>query len=151
ERTNLLMIAGQQLATADNLRKVHGLGLVLAKYLDYAGHVSDQERFGQLSVAAAERLGDRAGTAKARNALAIARRRRNQLASGIAVLERALAMHRELGDRAGEAACLNNLGNAYRDSGDLETALPYLRETLAIRQSLHDRYKVGSTLDNIGI
>lgn len=151
ERTNLLMIASQQLATADNLRKVHGLGLVLAKYLDYAGHVSDLERFGQLSVAAAERLGDRAGTAKALNALAIPRLRRNQLTSGIALLERALAMHRELGDRAGEAACLNNLGNAYRDSGDLETALRYLRETLAIRQSLNDRYKVGSTLDNIGI
>lgn len=151
ERTNLLMIANQQLAGSDTLRQVHSLGLVLAKYLDYAGHYGDQERFGQLSLAAAERLGDRAAIAKALNTLAIPRLRHRQLASGITLLERALAMQRELGNRAGEASCLNNLGNAYRDSGDLETALRYLRETLAIRQSLHDRYKVGSTLDNIGI
>ncbi len=151
ERTNLLMIAGQQLDAGDSLHQVHSLGLVVAKYLDYAGHFGEQERFGQLAVAAAERLGDRPGTAKALNVLAIAMLRHNRLANGITMLERALATQRDLGDQAGTATCLNNLGNAYRDSGDLETALRCLRETLSIRQSLGDRYKVGSTLDNIGI
>ncbi|PZG17742.1 hypothetical protein C1I95_14890 [Micromonospora craterilacus] len=151
ERTNLLMIAGQQLDAGDNLHQVHSLGLVVAKYLDYAGHYGDQERFGQFAVAAAEQLGDRPGTAKALNMLAIAMLRHNRLANGITLLERALATQRELGDQAGTATCLNNLGNAYRDSGDLDTALRYLRETLTIRQSLGDRYRVGSTLDNIGI
>jgi tetratricopeptide (TPR) repeat protein len=151
EHTNLLVIARQRLAAGQDLAEVRDLVLVIIKFLDYAGYVTEQVQFGELGVEAAQRLGDRSANALALNVLAVAMLREERLDEGIALLRRILVIQRDLGDRAGEAACLNNLGNALRDQGDLDAAVAHLQASLAIRRELGDRYKEGSVLDNLGL
>jgi tetratricopeptide (TPR) repeat protein/Mrp family chromosome partitioning ATPase len=151
EHTNLLMVARQQLTAGRALAEVRDLALVVAKFLDYAGYVAEEQQFGQLAVEAAQRLDDRSGTALALNIVAVTMLRQGRLDEGIRLLERNLAEQRALGDRAREAACLNNLGNALRDKGDLDGAVRYLQAALAIRRELGDRHKEGSVLDNLAL
>lgn len=151
EHTNLLMVARQQLAAGRDLAEVRDLALVVVKFLDYAGYVAEEQRFGQFAVEAARRLDDRSGTAVALNIVAVTMLRQGRLDDGIRLLERNLAEQRALGDRAREAACLNNLGNALRDKGDLDGAVRHLRAALAIRRELGDRHKEGSVLDNLAL
>ncbi len=138
EHTNLLMIARQQHAAGQALSDLRDLALIVVKFIDYAGYLSEQQQFGQLAVEAAQRLGDRSGTAVALNIVAVALLRQGRLDEGIGLLERNLVVQRELGDRARIAACLNNLGNALRDKGDLDGAVRHLRAALAIRRELGD-------------
>ncbi|WP_329101204.1 tetratricopeptide repeat protein [Micromonospora sp. NBC_01699] len=151
EHTNLLVIARQRLATGHDLAEIRDLVLVVIRFLDYAGYVTEQVQFGELGVEATQQLGDRAANALALNVLAVAMLREGRLDQGINLLRRILVIQRDLGDRSGEALCLNNLGNALRDQGDLDTAVLHLRASLAIRRELGDRYKEGSVLDNLGL
>ncbi|SBT42899.1 ATP-binding protein [Micromonospora narathiwatensis] len=151
EHTNLLMIARQQVASGQTLAAVQHLALVVVKFIDYSGYAAEQQQFGQLAVEAAQRSGDRSGTALALNIVAVALLRQGRLDEAVPLLERNLAVQRELGDRTREAACLNNLGNALRDRGDLDGALRHLEAALAIRRELGDRYKEASVLDNLAL
>ncbi|MCW3816377.1 tetratricopeptide repeat protein [Micromonospora sp. DR5-3] len=151
EHTNLLMIARQQVSAGQTLTEVRDLALVVVKFIDYSGYTAEQQQFGHLAVEAAQRLGDRSGTAMALNIVAVALLRQGRHDEAIPLLARNLAVQRELGDRAREAACLNNLGNALRDKGDLDGALRQLRAALAIRRELGDRHKEGSVLDNLAL
>ncbi|MEU3458010.1 tetratricopeptide repeat protein [Micromonospora sp. NPDC006766] len=151
EHTNLLTIARQQVAAGQTLASVRDLAVVVVRFIDYSGYVSEQQQFGELAVEAAQRLGDRSGTALALNIVAVALLRQGRLDEAIPLLERNLAVQRDLGDRAREAACLNNLGNALRDKGDLDAALRHLRAALAIRRELGDQNKEGSVLDNLAL
>jgi hypothetical protein len=65
EHGNLLAAARQQLAADACLPAVRDVALVVGKHLDYGGHFAELAQFGQLALDAADRLGDRAGTALA--------------------------------------------------------------------------------------
>ncbi|SCL44436.1 Predicted ATPase [Micromonospora citrea] len=151
EHTNLLLVARQQAAAGRTLTGVRDLALVAAKFLDYAGHIAEQQQFGHLAAAAASRCGDRSGEAAGLNIVAVALLRQGRLEQAIPILERCLVVQRALGDRSREAAILNNLGNALRDSGDLTGALHHLQSALAIRRQLGHRHKEGSVLDNLAL
>ncbi|MFG3705917.1 tetratricopeptide repeat protein [Micromonospora sp. NPDC047670] len=151
EHTNLLLVARQQTAAGRTLTEVRDLALVAAKFLDYAGHIAEQQQFGHLAFAAASRSDDRSGAASGLNIAAVALLRQGRLDEAIPILKRCLAVQRELGDRSREAAILNNLGNALRDSGDLAGALHHLQAALVIRRQLGHRHKEGSVLDNLAL
>lgn len=151
EHSNLLMVARQQVAAGQSLAAVRDLALVVVRFIDYSGYTAEQQQFGQLAAEAAQRLGDRSGTAMAWNIVAVALLRQGRVDEAVPLLERNLAVHRALGDRAREAACLNNLGNALRDQGDLDGAVRHLQAALAIRRDLGDRHKEGSVLDNLAL
>jgi DNA-binding SARP family transcriptional activator len=151
ERTNLLLLARQRVAAGRSLGEVRDLALLTVKFTDYSGYVAEQLQFGELAVDAAQRLGDRSGTAAARNIVAVTMLRMGRLDEGIDLLRRILVTVRELGDRSREAACLNNLGNALRDRGDLAGALTMLQAALALRREQGERYREGSVLDNLAL
>ncbi|WP_326557466.1 tetratricopeptide repeat protein [Micromonospora sp. NBC_01796] len=151
EHTNLLVIARQRLATGHDLAEVRDLVLVVTRFLDDAGYVTEQVQFGELGVEATQRLGDRAANALALNVLAVAMLREGRLDQGVNLLRRVLITQRGLGDRAGEALCLNDLGNALRDRGDLDAAVLHLQASLAIRRELGDRCEEAAVLDNLGL
>ncbi|MEU6207948.1 tetratricopeptide repeat protein [Micromonospora musae] len=151
EHTNLLLIAHQQTAAGRTLTEVSDLALVAAKFLDYAGHIAEQQQFGRLAVTAATRHGYRSGEASGLNIVAVSMLRQGRLDEAIPLLQRCLGVQRELGDRSGEAAILNNLGNALRDRGDLTGALEHLEAALVIRRELGQWHKEGSVLDNLAL
>ncbi|MFG3714631.1 tetratricopeptide repeat protein [Micromonospora sp. NPDC047730] len=151
EHTNLLLVASQQATAGRALTEVRDLALVAVKFLDYAGHIAEQQQFGHLAASAASRCGDRSGEAAGLNIVAVALLRQGRLDEAIPILERCLAVQRELGDRSREAAILNNLGNALRDGGDLTGALNHLRAALVIRRQLGHRHKEGLVLDNLAL
>ncbi|TDC29020.1 tetratricopeptide repeat protein, partial [Micromonospora sp. 15K316] len=151
EHTNLLLVARQQTAAGRTLTEVSDLALVAAKFLDYAGHIAEQQQFGQLAVTAASRHGYRSGEASGLNIVAVSMLRQGRLDEAIPLLERCLGVQRELGDRSGEAAILNNLGNALRDRDDLTGALHHLEAALVIRRELGQWHKEASVLDNLAL
>ncbi|MEU4680371.1 tetratricopeptide repeat protein [Micromonospora sp. NPDC023737] len=151
EHTNLLLIARQQTAAGRTLTEVSDLALVAAKFLDYAGHIAEQQQFGQLAVTAASRVGYRSGEASGLNIVAVSLLRQGRLDEALPLLERCLTVQRQLGDRSGEAAILNNLGNALRDRGDLTGALYHLQAALLIRRELGQRHREASVLDNLAL
>jgi tetratricopeptide (TPR) repeat protein len=151
EHTNLLMIARQLMAAGQCFAEVRDLALTGVKFITVSGYAMEQEQFGRLAVEAADRLGDKTGSALALKVVAVAMLQQGRPREAVPLLERSLRVHRDLGDRLDEAACLNNLGNALRDLGDVTDALAHLQAALAIRQELGPRSKEASTLDNIGL
>jgi tetratricopeptide (TPR) repeat protein len=146
-----LLLARQRVAAGRSLGEVRDLALLTVKFTDYSGYVTEQLQFGELAVEAAQRLGDRAGTAAAQNIVAVTMLRQGQFDKGIDLLRQIIFTLRELGDRTREAACLNNLGNALRDRGDLAGAMAALRAALKLRHELGQRYREGSILDNLAL
>ncbi|MFE9748577.1 tetratricopeptide repeat protein [Saccharothrix saharensis] len=75
------------------------------------------------ALAAARRLGDRAGEAEVLGALGNALRQIGQADTAMTCLREALPLFRRLGDRVGFGEALNRLGEVYRQTGRLTWAL----------------------------
>ncbi|MGH8638311.1 MAG: protein kinase domain-containing protein, partial [Burkholderiales bacterium] len=95
--------------------------------------------------------GDRAGAARALNAIAVAHMEQGDLTRARKAYDEALVSTREIGDKKLEAMVLNNLAGVLRGQVDLTGSRRMLEEALANFRDIDDKGGVARSLDNIGI
>jgi tetratricopeptide (TPR) repeat protein len=94
--------------------------------------------------------GDRAGVARAINALAIGfQATRGDRAGARHAFEEALRVYREIGDQRGIVRQLGNLGNIEAEEGRLAAARKLYEEGLAVSREIGDRSQSARTIDEI--
>jgi DNA-binding SARP family transcriptional activator len=103
------------------------------------------------AVAAAERLGDKAGQARARAELGNVYAATNDYPRAQENLRAALKLHRETGDEAGQAYALTMLSNVQRLLEDRPGAEASLREALALHTKTGDKAGRAHTLIRLGM
>ncbi len=111
-----------------------------------------RERIPQLraALAAARRLGDRAGEGRALGGLGSAYSDLGEVRQAIGYHEQHLAIAREVGDRAGEGRALGGLGFAYSTLGEVRQAIGYHEQHLAIAREIGDRRGEADSSWNLG-
>jgi tetratricopeptide (TPR) repeat protein len=87
--------------------------------------------------------------AHASTRLALAARRRGDLATARRRYEDALEMHRAARDRHAEARVLANLGDVEADDGESARAEALYQESLALRSGLGDRIGMATVLERL--
>jgi tetratricopeptide (TPR) repeat protein/TolB-like protein len=151
----------QQRAAAQAATKARGLGARLlyaqARLLEGTALVDQGAAFdaarGSLEEARRifEEAGDRAGVARAVNALAIGfQATKGDRAGARRGFEEALAVYREIGDQRGIVRQLGNLGNVEADEGRPEAARKLFQQALDISRDIGDRSQAARMLNNIG-
>jgi tetratricopeptide (TPR) repeat protein len=120
-------------------------------YLDFQGHIVENQAALECGVIAARQLGDRHNEGGFLGSLGVSYRDLGQVERAIEIYEQALTITREIGDRKGEGHRLSNLGIAYFDLGQGERAVEYHEQALAIAREIGDRRDEGVVLGNLGV
>jgi DNA-binding SARP family transcriptional activator len=106
----------------------------------------------RIGVAAARRVGDRAGQAWALDCLGHATSALGRLEDALDCYQQARNIRRETGDLWGETAnSMNNLGCTYLELHRFGDALDCFRQVLAASRSAHNRYVETLALGNLGL
>ena len=114
------------------------------------GDLDKAVRLGEASLALRRELGDRQGTARTLNNLAVAVWWQGDFQRARELHAASLAIKRALNDRLGMAYSLNNLGLIATDQDDLPAARALLEESLALRRELGDQHGAAVSLLNLG-
>jgi len=113
-------------------------------------YVSAQEH-GRAALARYEELGDRIGTARAHNSLAIAMGMVGNSAESLAHYHQALELFTSAGDRSGVARAMANIGNVHTRTGNFAEGLQQYHRALAIHEELGERDGIARVTSNIGL
>jgi DNA-binding SARP family transcriptional activator/tetratricopeptide (TPR) repeat protein len=150
ERASLL--ACLDLAAHDRQHaRVVSLTAGLAAVLTRDGPWADAVTRYSDAAAAAQRLGDRLGEARARTDLGTVQRLTGDFSSAAQALELALGIYRGLGDRLGEANALTGLGVARYLTGEYPGAVQVAEVALGIYRDLGDRLGEANALRDLGV
>jgi tetratricopeptide (TPR) repeat protein len=137
QRPNL--IASVAAAARDGLDEIAMLLPVgLLSYFDARGLLAEWAATGQFAVAAALRLGDRAGEAAARNSLGLACLRRRRFAEAGEWCRGAALRYQEVDDSGGLASALTNAGNADHHLRRFTEAIERFERALPVYRALED-------------
>jgi tetratricopeptide (TPR) repeat protein len=104
----------------------------------------------EAALAAARRLGDRAGEGIILTNLGGAYLNLEELSRAQEYFEQALAIDRELGDRLAEAQDLSNLATVLEAQGDSRAAIERQEQALATIRELGERRELSTPLSNLG-
>jgi tetratricopeptide (TPR) repeat protein len=151
----------QQRAAAQAAIKAQGLGARLlyaqARFLEGTALVDQGAAFdaarGSLEEARRifEEAGDRAGVARAANAITVGfQATRGDRAGARRAFEEALRVYREIGDQRGIVRQLGNLGNLEAEEGRLDAARRLYQEGLDISREVGDRSQAARMMNNLG-
>jgi tetratricopeptide (TPR) repeat protein len=151
----------QQRAAAVAARKAQGLGARLlyaqARLLEGTALVDQGATFdaARASLDEArhifEEAGDRAGVARAVNAIAIGfQATKGDRAGARRAFGEALSIYREIGDQRGIVRQLGNLGNVEADEGRLDAARKLFQQALGVSREIGDRSQTARMLNNVG-
>jgi tetratricopeptide (TPR) repeat protein len=126
------------------------LPLTLAEYLSWRNRTDDWLATMTISVAAARRLGDRAGEARALTIFGLVLRHAQRFDEAISACHDAAAICQEIGDRHGEGRALNIAGLALVRAGRFEEAISACQHAAPIFRETGDRHGEGMALNNLG-
>ncbi len=99
----------------------------------------------------AERLGDRAGIARAQNSIGNVLLAQGDYAQALDYFRKSLALSEALGDKAGVANTVRNIGNIHYSQGDFALALDSFRRGLELSENLGDKAGVARSLGSLGV
>jgi DNA-binding SARP family transcriptional activator/tetratricopeptide (TPR) repeat protein len=122
----------------------------LADYFSRRGHWQDQIVTHRIALAAARRLGDLAGQARAHQGLGCAESTSSAGRTGHAHLDRALRLYRELSDQPGQASVHHSYAMAFDSQRRPDKALGHARQVLALARSCGDAGDEAHALSSIG-
>jgi tetratricopeptide (TPR) repeat protein/DNA-binding XRE family transcriptional regulator len=122
----------------------------MSEFLDRRGHWHEWAATQRTALAAATRLGDLAGQAAARRALATACVRLTDYRHARTHQAACLRLHRQLGDCAGEAHARHSLGRVAEHQGRYAAALRHDEQALALFQHAADQHGQALALNAIG-
>jgi tetratricopeptide (TPR) repeat protein/DNA-binding XRE family transcriptional regulator len=122
----------------------------MTEYLDRRGHWHEWAATQRTALAAATRLGDLAGQAAARRAIATACIRLTDYRQARTQLAACLRLHQRLGDRTGEAHARHSLGRVAEQQGRYADALRHDQQALGLFRDAADRVGQALALNAIG-
>jgi DNA-binding SARP family transcriptional activator/tetratricopeptide (TPR) repeat protein len=122
----------------------------MTEFLDRRGHWHEWAALQLTALAAATRLGDLAGQATARRALATACIRLTDYRQAQAQLAACLRLHRQRGDRSGEAHARHSLGRVAEGQGRYADALRHDQQALGLFREAADQAGQALALNAIG-
>jgi tetratricopeptide (TPR) repeat protein/transcriptional regulator with XRE-family HTH domain len=122
----------------------------MTEFLDRRGHWHEWASTQRTALAAATRLGDLAGQAAARRAIATACVRLTNYQQAHGHLAACLRLHQQLGDRAGEALARHSLGRVAEHQGHYADALGHEQQALGLFRDADDRDGQALALNAIG-
>lgn len=133
---------------ASNISALNEMGwasMTLGRYDSATFYADSARRF-------AERVGDKAGQARALSNLGSLAQRVGDPTKAVGLFEQALKVQRAIGNDREIANSLNNLGFVYStDLADYPRSLSLHLEALSLRQRLGDKAAIALSLNNIGI
>jgi CHAT domain-containing protein/Tfp pilus assembly protein PilF len=145
ERTKLLA-EEKELAPAELVRAM----------IEQGSRLYRQSRFDQaiavyrLSQSIAEKIGDKAGIARALNNLGITYNIKGDYAQALEYFQRSLATSEAGGDKAGIARALTSIGEFELQQGDSKRALEHFQKSLEASKALENKAGIARILRNIG-
>ena len=150
ERANLHAAAGYAAATA---RPEYAISIpaAMAGFLETRGYWDQGVMLHQAALAAARRIGDRPGQARALMLLSPMQNTTGDPPAAAASATRALQLYRDLGDRAGQADALTMIGLLHTVTDDYPAAAAELRQALELFGDLGHRRGQGKALHYLGI
>jgi tetratricopeptide (TPR) repeat protein len=122
----------------------------MTTFLDRRGHWQQYSVTQHTALAAATRLGDKAGQAGARRLLAHNCTRLGDYAQARVHLAECVRLCQQLGDRAGEARVLQTLCWVAERQADYAVSLRHAQQALALLRLLNDRPGQASAFNNVG-
>jgi DNA-binding SARP family transcriptional activator/tetratricopeptide (TPR) repeat protein len=122
----------------------------MAEFLDRRGYWDEQSDIERAGLAAAERLGDKAGQAVARRLLAYSCARRGDNEQARAWLAPCLELYRQLGDRDGQARVRQSLSYVANQQGNYADAIGHDQQALVLFRATGHRVGQAAALNNIG-
>jgi DNA-binding SARP family transcriptional activator/Tfp pilus assembly protein PilF len=122
----------------------------MTEFLDRRGHWHQWDATQRTALAAATRLGDLAGQAAARRAIATASVRLTDFRQARSHLAACLRLHRQLGDRGGEALARHSLGRVAEHQGRYADALRHEQQALCLFRDAADQAGQALALNAIG-
>jgi DNA-binding SARP family transcriptional activator/tetratricopeptide (TPR) repeat protein len=122
----------------------------LADYFSRRGHWRDQAATQRTALAAARRLGDLAGQARAHHGLGCAQSTSSAGRAGHAHLAKALSLYQELGDQLGQSSIHLNFAMAFDYQGRPDKALPHARQVLILARASGHAIEEANALSTIG-
>jgi DNA-binding SARP family transcriptional activator/tetratricopeptide (TPR) repeat protein len=122
----------------------------MAEFLDRRGYWDEQSAIERAGLAAAERLGDKAGQAVARRLLAYSYARRGDNEQARACLAPCLELYRQLGDRDGQARVRQSLSYVANQQGRYADAIGHDQQALVLFRATGHRVGQAAALNNIG-
>jgi len=122
----------------------------MTEFLDRRGYWHEWAATQRIALAAATRLGDLAGQAAARRAIATACIRLTDYQQARAHLAACLRLRRQLGDRTGEALARHSLGRVAEHQGRYADALRHEQQALSLFQDAADQAGQALALNAIG-
>jgi tetratricopeptide (TPR) repeat protein len=122
----------------------------MTEFLDRRGHWHEWAATQCTALAAATRLGDVAGQAAARRAIATACIRLTDYQQARRHLEACLQLRRHLGDRGGEALARHSLGRVAEHQGRYDDALRHEQQALSLFRDAADEAGQAVALNAIG-
>ncbi|SCG49534.1 AfsR/SARP family transcriptional regulator [Micromonospora humi] len=126
------------------------LAWTMAGFLHRQGHWQDWLGTQQIALAAASRIGDRAGQGHAHRSLGLACSRLRRYEEAEDHLGRALDLFTDVGDDAGRAHTCLNLGQLAERQGRYQQALDHSRRALTLFRAAGNRAGRGYTLNAVG-
>jgi DNA-binding SARP family transcriptional activator/Tfp pilus assembly protein PilF len=122
----------------------------LVNFFDLEGHWHDAAAVQRTALAAAGRLGDRAGQARAHYGLSGALLQAGSPEGARAQLEHALRLCADLGDQVGQARVSLDLARVTEALGDTNTALHRAQQALSLLRAAGHRAGQGRALNSVG-
>jgi DNA-binding SARP family transcriptional activator/tetratricopeptide (TPR) repeat protein/transcriptional regulator with XRE-family HTH domain len=122
----------------------------MAEFLDRRGHWQHYSVVQHTALAAATRLGDKAGQAGARRLLAHNCAQLGDYDQARAHLADCVGLCQQLGDRAGEARAHQTLSWVAERQADYARSLRHAEQALALLRLINDRAGQASALNNVG-
>ena len=149
ERSNLVAMVALALRSKRD-EHAYAIAFSLRFFFNLRKYRDDWIATGEQAVAAARRLGDRAGEGRALGSLAVAYLESRRLEESLDRATEALALARDLNDQVGEAKALINGGNFYYESHRWAEAATWYQQAFGAFQGLGDAYGAAQALNNLG-
>jgi len=146
----VLLAAAARAAAAGFDRQAWQLPWSMASFLDWRGHWRDWAAIQPAALAAAARLGDRAGRATAERTAAAAYARLGAYDQARTHMADCLELYRQLGNRTGEAAMHQDLSWVAEQQGRGADALGHAEQALALFRAVGNRGGQAGALNNLG-
>lgn len=122
----------------------------LTDYFARTGHWRDLDVTQRTALAAARRLGDRAGQARAHHAVGCSQLLARRGRASHVHLDQALSLYRELGDQVGQSSIHLRFANALEYQGRPQEALGQARQVLGLARAAGHRGQEAAALNSIG-
>ncbi|MEV7425036.1 tetratricopeptide repeat protein [Streptomyces sp. NPDC091212] len=148
ENTNLLR-AVRTAAAVGHDQLAWRLSAVLANARFPSSPAADWLAFGHIGLAAARRVGDRAGEAQLLTEMGMSYSRIDRLAESHDSHRSALLIRRELGDRLGEAHSLNLIGLFHLRNRQLTLAADHFEQAIAVFDEQGSAHWAATALSNL--